>query len=207
MCSLGVTLAAASLLIGSFAAADVPPKIEAFLKVCEASRRGAILQLEHRLRGLRASEVQTPQAARQIAKIEDDLRVLRTNKEPVVPALRFPPEVGAIGRLPRLTCHVDQIVTGQEMLVRCFFSLKVTTVQHFRAQAESVVRPVEFLVQGVPTAETHDGSDLQLLDVFEITGTKTYQTTDGRPKTIWLISPFDMKVIAPYFKSGSAASP
>ena len=31
----------------------VPPKIEKFLKLCETSRRGAILQIEHTLRGLR----------------------------------------------------------------------------------------------------------------------------------------------------------
>jgi hypothetical protein len=209
MCLLGVTIAATSLLAGSVAAAsaaDPPPKIEAFLKLCEASRRGAILQLEHRLRGLQAEGAQTPQVARQIAKVEEDLRVLRANKEPVVPPLRFPPEVGAIGRLPRLTCHVDQILTEREMLVRCFFSLKVTTVQHFRSQGETVVRPVEFLVRGLPTGQTHEGTDLQLIDVFEITGTKTYQTTDGRSKTIWIMSPFDMRVIAPYFKAGTAVA-
>src|SRR5437016_4432357 len=107
----------------------VPAKVEAFLKLCESSRRGAILQLEHTLRGLRSQSPKSPQVTRQIAKIEEDLRVLRANKEPVVPTLGFPPEVGAIGRLPRLTCHVEQIVSDREMLVRCFFPVKVTTVR------------------------------------------------------------------------------
>ena len=52
--------------------ADAPPKIAAFLKQCETSRRGAIAQLEHTLRGLQ-SQSATPQPA-QIKKIEADLR-------------------------------------------------------------------------------------------------------------------------------------
>src|ERR1700680_1178177 len=86
----------------------VPARVKAFLETCETARRGALVQLEHTLRGLRSQQNTSAAVTRQIAEIEDDLRALRANKEPVVPTLVFPPDTGGIGRLPRLSCHVDQ---------------------------------------------------------------------------------------------------
>jgi hypothetical protein len=181
-----------------------PARIEAFLRLCETSRRGAILQLEHTLRGLRSQGSKSPEVTRQIVKIEENLRVLRANKEPLVPALTFPPEVGAIGRLPRLACHVEQILSEREMLVRCNFPVKVTTVRHFQARDEKVVQAVTFLMRGVPTSDAHEGADLEVTQVLEITGKQTYQTVEGRPSTVWVASDFDMTVIQTYFRQSAA---
>ncbi len=200
----GVLTAQLGRTTGASTAAAVPPKIEAFVQQCETSRRGAILQLEHTLRGLRSQGSKSPETLRRIAKTEEDLLTLRANKEPVVPPLRFPPEVGAIGRLPRLSCHVDQILSEREMLVSCSFPLKVTTVKHFQAQGETIVRPVAFLLRGLSTREAHDGADLELLQVFEITGTRTYKTVNGRDATVLVLSEFDMKAVEPFFKAAAA---
>lgn len=180
---------------------EIPPRIEAFLEKCETSRRGAIARMEFELRGLKARAENTPQAARRMKKIEANLRALRANKEPVVAALSFPPKVGAIGRLPQLTCHVDQILSADEMLVSCRFSLKVRAVRNFRPRLETVVRPVSFLVRGMPTKKNSEGADIQLLDVFEITGSRTYRSVDGKPIKVLVISPFDMHAIEPYFRA------
>ncbi len=180
---------------------DVPPRIAAFLEKCETSRRGAIARLEFELRGLKSRGSNTPEAARRIKTVEANLRSLRANKEPLVAALSFPPEVGAIGRLPLLTCHVDQILSDTEMLVTCRFSLKVRTVRSFRARLETIVRPVSFLVRGVPAKGDNEGADIQLLDVFEITGKHTYETVGGRQITVLVVSPFDMRAIGPYFRA------
>jgi hypothetical protein len=183
-------------------ATDAPgglaPRVEAFLQECETARRGAIIRLEYQLRGLHAEQKksQTKAIGRQIAKVEQDLRALRASQELVVPSLRFPVEVGAIGRLPRLTCHVDQVLANGEMLATCSFSFKVRTVEKRQARIETVVRPVSFLVRGVPTTQAHAGADLELLDVFEVTGRHTYETDAGKPSTVLVIEPFDLAPIA-----------
>ncbi len=184
----------------------VPPRIEAFLDLCDTSRRGAIAQLEHRLRGLKSQERQSTESVRQIARVEKDLQALRANNEPVVPALRFPPEVGAIGRLPRLECHVDRVISEREMLVRSFFSVKVAAVEHFRARGETVVQPVSFLIRGMPTQKSQVGADIELSQVFEITATQSNKTADGRSTSVWILSEFDMKAIEPYFRARRSAA-
>jgi hypothetical protein len=177
------------------------PRIEAFVELCETSRRGAIVVAEQRLRALRSNGVNTSRATKQVRQLEDELKVLRDPTQPVVPTIRFPPEVGAIGRLPKLSCHVDQILSGKSMLVRCFFTVKVVTVERFQAKGESVVRPVTFLVRGLPTADVMEGADLELTQVFEITGMASYQTAAGGSQSAMVLTEFDMKSVKPYFRA------
>ena len=206
MMGVFVLLGGLSLAIQRDAATvAVPPKIAEFLQLCETSRRGAILQLEHTLRGLRAQHPQTQAVVHRIAEAEANLQILKANQEPVVPPLRFPPEVGAIGRLPRLACHVDQVLSENEMLVRCFFPVKVPTVRHYRGSLETISRPITFLVHGVPTREVQVGSDLELVQVFEISAARTYRTTAGQNATALVLAEFDMKTVEPFFQAGSAS--
>jgi hypothetical protein len=178
----------------------LPAKIERFLKLCETSRQGAILQLEHRLRGLRNQAVTTREASRRIASIEEQLRVLRSNSKPVVPQISFPPKIGEIGRLPRLSCHIDQVVSDDEVLVRCQFPVVVTTVRRFQAHRETVVQGVRLLIRGLPTANMEEGSDLEMLQVFEIIGKETYQQVDGGSSDVLVLKEFDIKLVEPYFR-------
>jgi hypothetical protein len=205
-------LAATLVVLAASVAADAQPRqpptapanVEAFVKHCETSRRGAIMTLEHTLRGLQARNAKTPEVTRHIAEVEADLRVLRSNKEPLVPPLGFPPEVGAIGRLPRPTCHVEQVLSANEMIVRCNFPVKVTTVRRYQAQGETVTQGLNFLVRGVSTREAREGADLQMLQVLEITGKKTYKTVEGKLNTVWVLAEFDMKAAEPYFRQLAA---
>ncbi len=118
-----------------------------------------------------------------------------------MPALRFPPEVGAIGRVPRLTCHVNQILSDDEMLVRCYFAVRVRTVKNFQARLETIHRPATFLVRGLPTDRYSEGADVQLLDVFQISGRHTYKSVDGKPVSVMVLRPFDMQAIQPYYQA------
>jgi hypothetical protein len=177
-----------------------PPKIEAFLKQCETSRRGAILQLEYKLRGLKSDGSKSLETMARAARIEKDLRALRSNKEPVVPAISFPPEIGAIGRLPRLTCHVEQVISDQEMLIRCVFPVTVATVRHFQAHRETVEQAVLFLIRGVSTKDVHEGADVEMLQVLEISGREGYKTVDGESRTVGVLREFDMTAFEPYFR-------
>lgn len=202
MISSSTTLSTCKTALAQVAAQDpIPRRIEEFLNQCETSRRGAIAQLEFELRGLRNQRTNSSAQARRIKTIESHLESLRAKKEPVVPALHFPPEVGAIGRLPQLTCHVDQIVGPDRTLVTCNFSLKVRTVRNYQARLETVTRPVSFLIAGLATKQFTEGADVPLLDVFEITGEHTYRSVAGKPITVLVLSPFDMKAIEPYFRA------
>jgi hypothetical protein len=181
------------------AGTPVPARIEAFLKNCETNRRGAILQLEHTLRGLRNQGEQTPEAARRIKSMEDDLQVLKANKQPVVSTLSFPPEIGAIGRVPRLSWHIDQIVSDREMIVRCFFNVRTTVVRRFVGRPETKVQPVSFAVRGIETKNLREGSDPPVPQVFEITGRETYSLSGGGSTSVWILEPFDMAAVVAYF--------
>ncbi|MEX2113949.1 MAG: hypothetical protein WD845_12235 [Pirellulales bacterium] len=201
---VGLWSGAAGRVTGQTAAV-IPPRIEEFLRNCETSRRGAIAQREYELRGVRAKGASSTTTVRRINVIEANLASLRANKEPVVPALHFPPEVGDIGRLPQLACHVDQIISQDEMLAHCNFSLKVRTVRNFQPRLETVVRPVSFLIDGVSTAQVSEGADVPLLDVFEIAGRRTYRSVGGESIEVLVLAPFDMKAIEPYFRAITSA--
>ena len=194
-----VVSATAMWQVSAEAPAPIPEKIEKFLRNCETNRRGTILRLEHTLRGLQNQASPSPEIARQISSLEDDLRVLRANKQPVVSTLSFPPEVGAIGRVPRLSWHIDQVVSDREMIVRCFFNVRTTAVRRYVARGDIKVQPVSFMIRGVETKELREGSDPPVSQVFEITGRESYPLADGGFSRIWILEPFDMKAALAYF--------
>jgi hypothetical protein len=179
-----------------------PPKIAKLLELCETSRRGAILQIEHKLRGLRQGQGgrndEASAARTEITELERQLKFLRTTPLAVVPTLSFPPQVGAIGRLPGLSCHVDQVVSAQEMLVRCFFQVPVVTVRNFKGQSEKVEETVQFLVRGIETAAAHEGTDYETEGLYEVVGTELYQTSGGKSRKLLILRPFDRKSLELY---------
>jgi hypothetical protein len=200
MPTLFITIALAALNAQNVPrGAAIPAKIESFLRNCETNRRGAILQLEHTLRGLQNQADQTPQVASRIKAIEGDLQVLKANKQPIVSTLSFPPEVGTIGRVPRLSWHIDQIVSDREMIVRCYFHVRTTAVRRFVPRGEIKVQPVSFIVRGVETKNLLEGSDPPAPQVFEITGRETYSLARGGSTSVWVLEPFDMAAALAYF--------
>ena len=176
----------------------LPSKVEAFLKECETLRRGAILRLEHELRGIRSSGASRTNAAR-IKRLEEELVLLKSSRGPVVPQLRFPPKVGDIGRLPQLNCHVEQIVTDQEMVVRCSFPLVVGYVSKFSAHGQKMSQPVRVVLRGFPTGEVREGGEMPSTAVFEVVGKETFQTSDGGSSALLVLKEFDMHLVEAYF--------
>src|SRR5258708_2491564 len=69
----------------------VPPKIKTFLEKCERSRRGAIVELEQSLRGLRSGQLKAKDMAGRVKRIEADLARLEAKKTLIVPTFIFPP--------------------------------------------------------------------------------------------------------------------
>src|SRR5690606_27861929 len=115
---------------------DAPdPAIQKLFKHSEELRRGRIAKLEHQLRGLRRQPA-SAEVARQITTAEDQLKALQARSAPVVPTLRFPIQDGAIGRLPELTAHVDQILGEDQMLVTARFTIPVVVVRGYQPRRE-----------------------------------------------------------------------
>jgi len=198
MRSLASLLLIFSLLAeqGGNALPPEPAKIGAFLDKCETARRGAILQLEHRLRGLKSGQQRVTHTQREIAKAEENLRVLRANEQPVVPTLAFPPEVGAIGRLPRLSCHLDQIVSDDTILVRCFFPVKIQAVRKYESRRETVTQDVSLTITGITTRDLQEGADIPLQDILEITQQRVTPTGPH-----WTAKVFNLQTVEPYFRA------
>ncbi|REK12992.1 MAG: hypothetical protein DWQ37_10220 [Planctomycetota bacterium] len=185
------------------AAAAMPPKIARFLEQCETSRQGAIAQIKHQLRGLQ-DEAGDAAARRSIARLEKQLRVLEANESPVVAPLSFPPQSGAIGRLPGLSCHVEQVLSDREFLATCTFPVTITAVRNFKRYRDQVSQKVRFVVRGLPTQDLEPGADLQSLDVFEVSGRETYRTVSGGSQAVLVLTRFDLKQVEPYFRRRSS---
>ncbi len=178
----------------------VPPKIASFLAQCETSRRGALLQIEHRLRGLRRETPRSPASARQIAQLEERLRALESGQELVVPPLSFPLQAGSIGRLDGLESHVDQVVSRKEVLARCYFRVPVITVRNFQRHQEVVTQTVPIVIRGFEGDPPIEGQDWEVPGVFEVTGVERYQIVGGGFKEVTVLAPFDLQAVAPYLK-------
>jgi len=193
---MGVAILAAVCSLAAMSAArgagPQTAKIEAFLRACETNRRGAIAEFEHELRGLRSSGSQDAANLKRIQTLEANLASLRSGDQLVVPTLAFPPEQGAIGRLPRISCHVDRVLSGNEMLVRVYFPVKIATVKKFRRQGDTVMPAVIFLIQGVATAEFQEGADCELDAVLEV-GQRQPHPTGGEAASVWILKRFDLE--------------
>jgi hypothetical protein len=181
----------------------VPPKIASFLAQCESSRRGALLQIEHRLRGLRREKPLSSASARQIGLLEEQLRVLDSGQQLVVPPLSFPLQAGSIGRLDGFECHVDQVVSGQEVLVRCYFRVPVITVQNFQRRQELVTQSVPLLIRGWEGDPPIEGQDWEIPGALEVAGVERYQTVGGGLKEVTVLTPFDLKAVARYHQKST----
>lgn len=178
----------------------VSKKVADFLELCESSRRGAILHVEHQLRGKRNTSPQTREEKAEIAGLEAQLRILRSNAKPVVPQLPFPPQIGSIGRLPGLTFHVEQVLADDQMLGRCDFPIVVRTVKNFASSGQTVIESVRFVIRGLPAKETQEGSDRPMPEVFEVAGKHTFKTVGGGSEDLLVLSPFDMRPVEDYYR-------
>ncbi len=186
-------------------AADAPPRIARFLELCETTRRGAILQLEHEIRKQRNA----PSAERspvKNAQLEARLRQLQSGQELVVPTIAFPPQAGTIGRLPDDACYVEQVVSPNEVLIRCHFRVPVTTVRNFRAYQDIVVQPLAALVRGWKQ-QVFEGQDTTTQEIFEVVGRERYATQGGGSRTVLVLKPFDTGELEPYLRSVPITKP
>ncbi len=209
------SLAALSTLIVLFAyrqnapaqttgSSELSPELRKFGEECELLGHGRVLKLEETLRGLRSGQVKTKGRAAAIRQCETDIAEIKARERVVVPTLHFPVSAGAIGRLPGVGAHVEQILGTDEMLVRCSFRVQVVVTRHFRSEGEFVSQSVRFKVRGLPTKDFSEGSDAELLQVFRVGPPQSYRTVEGKSASVLALEPFDMQPIEKYLKAKPA---
>lgn len=115
------------------------------------------------------------------------------------------PTVGAIGRLPDPEVRVQQIIDGQNMLVTSSAWDPLVILRRMGDMQPYLnsggVRLEYFWVKGFPTKGIIDGRRRNVHDVFEVTGTKTYETVASGSKTVFVIEPVDLVPYLPQKKS------
>jgi hypothetical protein len=185
-------------------AAPLSPAQKAFADECETLRRGTILKLEESLRGLKSGRLVVPDVPGTIRQTEADISALRTNQRVIIPMLRFPPRVGAIGRFPGGGAYIEQVLGPSEALVRGSFHVNVVVTRNKQSVAEVVHQRPLFKIRGVSTADWEESTDVELLSAFEVSGTERYKTVDGQMATVQILKPFDMRPIEDYLRRQSA---
>jgi hypothetical protein len=164
-----------------------------FVESCEAARRGLILQLEHELRGLAKDRGRTAEAQR----LQQRLARLRSGEEVVVPTLRFPVQVGEIGKLPGGECYVDQVISDNELLVRCFFPVVVATIKNFQRYRTTTTQSVQFVLRGPGLPEAHEGQEMDVAVPWTVVGRERYAVEGGGEKSVLVLTPFDLESVRP----------
>jgi hypothetical protein len=187
-------------------AEDSPPaKIGSFLEAAEKARVERIKFLEQRIQEVGRTRIvgQSP-AQRRVAvqKARAEFDAAKKSKDLVVPRLDYPPKVGMIGRLSGTTCGVDQVIDEDEMIVTASWAQKTVVVRNNVALPSAKTVQADFWVKGVSTAGLTDDRGAELKDVFEVTGTKQYETVFGSTRTILVLEPFDLQRVEPYRKGG-----
>jgi len=114
--------------------------------------------------------------AKQKAKLAADQAELKRLKESgeLIPTIQTPRAVGDIGLWPVPWFNTEQVISPTEVICSR--------------------RDGTFLLRGVPTADMADGKTvIHPAAVYEVSGTYTYQTASGAPKTIPVVEPFKLE--------------
>lgn len=149
----------------------------------------------------RKGETRAQRAAR-IRQLREEYEAFKASKDFYAPALEFPLKTGSIGRLQSPSVKVLQVVGPTEMLGYVFWSYNPVVIGNRAITREPNRVLVWFL--GIDTAGVADDSAQQMTAVYEVTGTKSYSTAAGASSTVFVLRPFDRKVLDEYLKTRKA---
>lgn len=113
------------------------------------------------------------------------------------------PAVGLVGRLPLSRVHIEQVIGPEDMLIQVTWSHSAPVNMPLSPSGRGGykrlpghTKRVDFWVHGMPTRNLADNTHQTWEQAFSITGTKTYETVDGGPQTIFVIEPVDLQAAA-----------
>jgi hypothetical protein len=174
-------------------------KLERVLKAAKTSAEEKIPELKESTKALTAELKRLPKAkivaaapeppktflsqkekdvyiAAQKAKLAEETAELKRLKESglLIPTIETPLSVGLIGYWPAPWFNTEHVISPSEVICSR--------------------RGDSFLLRGVATANMADGKTVVLgTAVYEVTGTYTYQTVRGTPRTIPVVEPFKLE--------------
>ena len=180
-------------------ATEPPPKIKAYLDAGKQQREAKIEELNARIKSLKADKkLKKQDRNKQILEAEKQLTAARAEKS-TGGEMKFPLEVGAIGKLTNRDATIIQIEGPDEMLVHLIYTVMVHEPKLRGNPLVATPRKVTVLVRGMPTAGLADGKTVKLGAIAEVVG--NYTSRSG--STYMAIAPFDESQLQPYFKQSS----
>jgi hypothetical protein len=134
------------------------------------------------------SQDETKADQERVNTLQDRLNKIRRG-EVVIPNMRapFPWTAGAAGHLD-MRFVVNQVVSGTEMIAQPVVGIH---------PAEIDIESRDFWVSGFPTAGLADDQETEVKGDFCITSTKTYTTSLGAKRTIFVLEPIDTSNLKP----------
>lgn len=166
-----VALICLAMLVGGEPGMKLSPLQKQFVVRAEQQRQDAIYRTENAIK--RAKKKGRRRARREIGGLEARLKRLEANDPPFLPTMRRL-KIGEVGLLKDQRFYVIQITNKREMIGRTHDSVET------------------FWCRGTRTEDLVDGEMTHLDDVFHVSGTKRYNSTDGATKTVRVIEPFDI---------------
>lgn len=197
--------------------ASLPASVQVYFTNAEKARENEIRSLERSIKeakqkfrlpantAFRADVIKSAKAT--LARDEPRLKilkqqVLKERREKLRPTYVLSIGVNKLGQIGVLRATdqvvVSQVVDDNTMLITIIkdkrgFSIapnRTTTVIGNKIKTTAWVK-------GIKTAGMVDGQRFQSQQLFQVTGTKQYETTVGRTRTVFVVEPFN---ITPYLK-------
>ena len=145
-------------------------------------------------------------ANKKLSETKDQLKKYTDGTEFYYGSLSYPPKIGDFGKVyPNDTIvNVRQVIDKNTMLIRVYYIVK--GVKILGKPGNQVVvndfqtKEVMLMVKSLSTKGATDGAGFDLPQIFEVTGTETYNTTFGSSNTVFIIEPIDTKKLEAHLK-------
>jgi hypothetical protein len=187
--------------------ANAPEDVKKFWELCRAEKPNEIKSLEDSIK-LHQSYISNAkdEKAKQkintdIKKLQDKLRIVKFSPAHIsIPAIGNMHKAGSIGQLREgnlfYSIRVVQVIDSKNALIK---AIGVRMVPRFASNKlvghDSQGYELEPVwITGVDTTGWVDeaAADLKLSDCWRVSGTKTFATASGSPRTVAIIEPFDI---------------
>lgn len=172
-----------------------PEQIAAYLERCESARVAEIARTQEAIRKI--GRPRTPQGRKRQDDLKARLAELKSGGLPSV-EFRYPFSVGQLGTLGG--CKIRQVVDSQNMLVADNIVVgtrkKLVGGVNGVVFEEPIVKLIWFWVEA-PTDGLTDDAPHELQGVWEVAGTKQYDTVVGGTQTVFVLKQVDESLLKP----------
>jgi len=194
------------------------PQVERIRKLREeqlGKLRQQLEALKAKLRSVSHDREKRTSVAKEIARVEKQIKTFEEKLLPSCPLNSFRLSVGQFGSLDAEQLEVLQVLGPEKMLViplRRGTSLAPGrySASGLRSALQSAVLELEegppMIIYGWPTQGMTDSQKLKPRGLFEVTGTERYTSVAGAVRTVFTLTWYDTDALLPYLKGDTPAA-